>query len=481
MSSYIQAIVPRRCAASHPAPVFVLVALLLAPLAADAAAQQPPAPPSSAQPDVTREGLGDRVRHRFDPVWLQDGVGLIPRGPIAGVRLVEVRGGTVAINGEVVTGRELRDRVGADADLILQLSYLADDARRTVLGLSTRQPEVEQRRSTETPAPPPPTTPEAPPAVESAEPRRERRRGDLLRIGGNVTVSRDEYVEGDVVVMGGSATIDGEVTGDVVVIAGTMRLGPEADIHRDATVVAGLVDRTPTSRVRGSVNEIAVGWPAERLRNREALPEIFGAARRPARFGGLIFTVLRFGLLLVVVCLSVIAAPRLTERIGARAAAEPLKAGIAGFLAELLIGPGLVLLIVILAISIIGIPLLFLIPFALLALVGVFVVAFASVAGRVGSALGPRLGWSLTPIGAATLGVAALLMPALVASVFYLGGGFFGAIAVLFTITAVLVEFGAWTVGFGAAILSRFSPPVPPALAGTPAAPPLPSVTTVEP
>ena len=71
-----------------------------------------------------------RIEQRYDVVPLSGGVALTPKSPRGDVRLIEISD-TIAINGVVVSGRELRDRVGADADPILRLSYLgASDVRR---------------------------------------------------------------------------------------------------------------------------------------------------------------------------------------------------------------------------------------------------------------------------------------------------------------------------------------------------------------
>ena len=78
-----------------------------------------------------RRALREQLERKYDLVPLTDGVGLRPKAR-GDVRLVEVTAGTVAINGDVVTGRELRDRLGADADAVLRLSYLSTDELREV-------------------------------------------------------------------------------------------------------------------------------------------------------------------------------------------------------------------------------------------------------------------------------------------------------------------------------------------------------------
>ncbi len=53
--------------------------------------------------------LRDQLRQRYDIVALRDGLGLVPRQPLGDLRLIEIRNGGVAINGEAVTAREARD------------------------------------------------------------------------------------------------------------------------------------------------------------------------------------------------------------------------------------------------------------------------------------------------------------------------------------------------------------------------------------
>ena len=67
---------------------------------------------------------------------VRGGIALRPKTAMPGVRSIEVTGGAIAIDGRSVTGGELRDKLGVDADLILQLSYL--DAARATLALRDR-------------------------------------------------------------------------------------------------------------------------------------------------------------------------------------------------------------------------------------------------------------------------------------------------------------------------------------------------------
>ena len=78
-----------------------------------------------------RRALREQLERKYDVVPLTDGVALRPKAR-GDVRLVEVTAGTILVNGAVVTGRELRERLGADADAVLRLSYLSTDELREV-------------------------------------------------------------------------------------------------------------------------------------------------------------------------------------------------------------------------------------------------------------------------------------------------------------------------------------------------------------
>ena len=63
--------------------------------------------------------LRSRIERRFEVLPLRNGAVLRPREG-RGFGSVEVSGGVIAIDGKPVAGSELRERLGADADLVLQ-------------------------------------------------------------------------------------------------------------------------------------------------------------------------------------------------------------------------------------------------------------------------------------------------------------------------------------------------------------------------
>ena len=131
-------------------------------------------------PADEQQALRARIEQRYDVVPLAVGVALTPKSPRGDVRLVEISD-TIAINGVAVSGRELRDRLGADADTILRLSYLGrDDLRK----LFAREPAPDKEPQLERPSQ---VTPPAPPAPEP--PSRPMRRSAATVSGSSATSS----------------------------------------------------------------------------------------------------------------------------------------------------------------------------------------------------------------------------------------------------------------------------------------------------
>lgn len=393
--------------------------------------------------------LRTQLRERYDVVALQRGVALVPR-EIGSVRMIQIVEGVVTVDGETLTGSQLRERLGRDADLVLQVSYLDPQRQRELAGGPSETPAAGGS------------------ATQSLE-RTQITRGDRVRFGGDITVDRNERLEGDVVALGGSLDVQGEVTGDAVAIGGTLTLGPEAAVRGDVVAVGGAMNRAPGARIDGEIVEVGRG--ARGLRRGSWFPVIFGSFW--SRLGSLAATGIRIGLLVLLGLIAVAVGRSPIERIAARTAESPLRSGLVGLLAEILFLPVLILTVVVLAVSIVGIPLLALVPFAILLLMLVALVGFVGLAFQIGSRLTNRFGWTdRGAYAAVAIGVVAIAAVTLLAKLAALAGGFL--LGAPLAGLGYLVEYVAWTVGFGAAILAwyetqtRFGPgrhaaaPVPP-------------------
>jgi hypothetical protein len=189
---------------------------------------------AAAAPD-----LGAELRERFDVVALQRGVALVPLDASSGVRMIQIVDGIVTVDGESLTGQQLRTRLGHVADLLLQVSCLDQERQRELAGAAA-------------PAPANATDTESADAIE----RSLVTRGDTVRFGGDVTVDVDERIQGDLVSIGGSIELEGEVTGDVVAIGGSAALGPQAVVRGDLSIVGGSLTRADGARIFVETNEV---------------------------------------------------------------------------------------------------------------------------------------------------------------------------------------------------------------------------------
>lgn len=378
----------------------------------------------------TAADVREQLQERYEVVTLQQGIALVPLRADSDIQLIQILNGIITVDGEFVSGGELRNRIGADADLVLQASYL----------------DVPDQ---------PPAGSAAPAGVPGAS-RTQVRSGDIVRFSGDVNVGRDERVDGDVVSIFGSADVDGEVTGDLVVLMGPVRLGPEAVVRGDLVVVGGRLTRAPGAQVMGDLNEVALRGRGivGRLGDADGAGPPFGwwAGSLWPGVGGLAATVARL-ILMVLGALIVLAVARAAvERIAVRTATAPTRAGLVGIAAELLFMPLLVVTVVVLAVSIVGIPLILLVPFgAVMIMCGAFV-GYTGLAYQVGGMMTRRIGWSdRGAYTAVAFGIVALAGLTLFAKLAGLVGGFVlgGPLVAL----GYVVEYVAWTVGFGAAIL----------------------------
>jgi hypothetical protein len=465
----------------------VLLLLVLAAPGPTAAQGRESAPPATQEPASAAERrVRDAVLARFRVLPVQDGIVLVPLGRYEGVDNIELRAGTIAINGKAVTGGEVRQRLGRDADPVLELSYLDLPLQQRLL----LPPGASERGE----APPP--RPEAPPAEPSApespstpstvpeEPERvfHQQSDGRVRIGGNITVDEDEQINGPVVAVGGSIRVDGRVRDDVVSVGGNVHLGPKADIRGDVTVVGGTLSRAPGAQVRGRVNEVGFGFPVGlpiiHVRpswSPRFLPWISGGPWYAIRFVG---TLLRMALVGLLATLVLLLAPRAVERVGHAVRTQVWKSALVGLLAELLFIPLIVITTVVLAVSIIGIPLLVLVPFVVLAFFVALLLGFTGAAYGLARSGQSRFSWSS---GSAfvhlIVGLTLIWGVTVVGRTIALGGGPFALIGELVVIVGFLLEYAAWTVGLGGALLTRFGrrgplpatiPPVP-AVPATPA------------
>ena len=386
-----------------------------------------------------RDDLRSRVEDRYNVVPLADGIALTPKNRTRDVRLIEISQGIITINGTPVSGRELKDRLGDDAEIILPLSYLTTEQRRELFGG--------------------PGAKAVPGGAEEERPfGRLRRSGrERVRIFGDVIVNEDEAINGQAVAVFGSVRVDGEVGQEAVAVLGSVNLGPKALVRGDVVSVGGRVRRAEGARVEGSVTEVSFADSGMRLNVGPWFGpvELFGSYNGIPRLLGSTFRMLLLGLFAGIV---LVIARGSVERSAERVADNPPKAMLVGLAAELLFLPVLILTAFVLVITLIGIPLLLLLPFAVLMLLVLAFVGFSGTAYAIGQGARRRFGMS----GQAAfldvcLGLLIILSPLLAGRVVGLAGWPADPLSWLLVLTGTAFEFLAWTTGFGAVLMNTFS------------------------
>jgi uncharacterized membrane protein len=258
---------------------------------------------------------------------------------------------------------------------------------------------------------------------------------DVVRVfQGDVTIEEGQVVQGDVICVGGSVDISpgAVVQGDAVAMGGSVTVQKGALVLGEAIALFGAVDVERGGQVMGDHVNVGVG------------KLIHSSSHHPRRgwlthLGpfGLFPTLALFAIMYLVGLLMLRMWPDRMRNVAHSMFENPVRSFTVGFLSWLLLLP----LTLLLAISIVGIPLILLLPLAFFLSI---VLGLSSFALRIGESLPAGPGQRFVPPAALGMGMAVLL---LVAFVPWLG------ISIL-----ALLQFFA----LGASVGSRFGRALPP-------------------
>lgn len=306
------------------------------------------------------------------------------------------------------------------------------------------------------------------------------KKGDVVRFGEKVKVKEGEKVRGTVVSFGEDVVVRGIVTEDAVSFGANVYVTSTGDVYGDAVAVGGEVIREEGGRIGGDEVSLRPGYfPAGIVAG--LLP---GPFKPHFKFGGLakfLFSLFWLGLVIVIGLGIVLLFPRQLAVVREKVRGEPVKMGFVGLLAEVLIVPVLVLVTVILAATIIGIPLLvFVLPLLVLGVVAAFFFGYIGVADVSSRVVEARANLNMgSPYIRVALGVFLLMIAGLIAAVLDVGPAPLRFIGAFFGMLAWMICYLACTIGFGAVVVSRFgsrtsgSASHPPAAAPVPPTPPV--------
>ncbi|ATB39933.1 hypothetical protein CYFUS_005381 [Cystobacter fuscus] len=394
-------------------------------------------------------------------------------------KIAEEGGLNVVITGELDTPADIRlKNVSAEQALRTvarahALKLERDGAIYTLRPMTDE--EKEERDVAEFPsAPPPPVPAVAPPppvppvAVDSSDfdldedeikehvrsqmkkvRRSSRGSQDVVARGRSLDVTEDETVDSavvyggdlrvkghvneDAVVFGGNLEISGRVEGDAHAFGGNVVLGPDAKVEGDVSAFGGSVIKQEGAKVEGrtesfggaNIGRMVAGEIKDSIK--EVKKERDAERDSGGRFASFLLT---FALLFGMGFLGQLFFPARMKALGAEIRAEPARSGAVGLLGALALVPALVML----SITVIGIPL----ALALIVVVPVLTGwGFTAVASELGSRL-PLPRGRKTQAMVLALGLLVLLLV--------------GRIPVL----GSMVMLAATLVGLGAVIRTRF-------------------------
>jgi len=332
-----------------------------------------------------------------------------------------------------------------------------------------------------TPAPPKPSAPPASPETKStaAEPVDApdapgvlNRRGDkeLTGVNQDVTIKAGETHDGDVVCIRGHVTIDGHVNGDVTVVAGSLDITGTVD--GDVTAVVSRIEFDEKAQVNGDVTNVGgslrrngaiIQGQVVNIPLGISLPS-WGHGWRSGlgEFAGFFFWWRIFALFLFFVCALLLAAlvPDRIRLISEEAPSRLFTAFVFGLVGYMVF----VFAQLFLAITIIGIPLVFL---SYLVFIVLKWLAMCGIFHQIGSRVGRSLGREMSLLGAILLGMLPFALLRFVP--FCVGFSIWFLVEILAFGYLILTRVG--TRGTPASIAARPVPPVPPPPPAPPAAP----------
>jgi cytoskeletal protein CcmA (bactofilin family) len=163
--------------------------------------------------------------------------------------------------------------------------------------------------------------------------------GDAEAFGGNVVVGEDAEIDGSFKAASGNVDINGAIEGDAEISSGSIILGPNAEIKGKLEYTARNYNKNSNAQI-GSVTR------------RSETQFAAGGMPKVGRLLGGIFKVYWFLLTLVFGAILLIVAPKFSSEISDGVVEEPLKMALIGFLILI----GVPVLLIILMITIVGIP-----------------------------------------------------------------------------------------------------------------------------
>lgn len=255
----------------------------------------------------------------------------------------------------------------------------------------------------------------------------------LVRVFADAEVPAGDRIEGDVVAVFGSVDVKGQVAGNVVAVGGSVHLDPGAAVEGDVVAIGGVLDQAKGASVGGESVSLGI------------FPIAWGVPTLPVLLLGVLA-----GLLLSLFMgwlLHLIFPERML-----RVAVTVSRRTAVSFLLGIVSLPLMLFTVMLLFITVIGIPIAFLLPVFYALLVWGGQLAATTVLGSKILRRGLGHGGAMMPLLAGALFVALFFA---VGAVLASPPGFVRTVALFFGLLGVLLLVALSTIGAGAFLLSR--------------------------
>jgi len=279
---------------------------------------------------------------------------------------------------------------------------------------------------------------------------------DIVVMGGDLSI--EGLANGDAVCIGGNFHISGNLLGDAVIIGGNADVESTAVIKGDLVCIGGSVSREKGAEVKGEIVNISLPVISS------ILPFVFkythpgrgDVVRKPFihPFGKRFFRLALFFVmvvaLIVLILIIIILFRGGVEKVSDAVRSQFWKTVLAGFLGVLLIIP----LTVLLAVLIIGIPL---VPVLWIAFVAALIFGYVCIAYTIGKIIAEKRDWKdRSPYILALLGLAIIEVIPFLGRLVALPGGLFNAAGGFLNFLGFIIVYIVFMVGLGGVILTRF-------------------------
>jgi len=266
---------------------------------------------------------------------------------------------------------------------------------------------------------------------------------DIIKFGEDVHIEKDELIRGDVVVFGADIQVDGVVGGNVVVIGGDIDVSEGAEIKGDAVVVGGELIEATGSVIKGERVEVNTFMPFNVFQFANFQPRVFQIFWMPVKL--ILSLILSLLILLFLRDRVMRSESHITDNV--------LKCFGVGFLVIFIGGFTVTILAILLGITIIGIPLAFLL---VVSSAGVLIFAWTIAAYALGEAVRRKMQWQASNAFLAVfIGTVVLFLPGFFGQLFTVVP-FFYPVGIIFKLLGFFLQVFAELAGLGALFLSHF-------------------------